>query len=175
MPRRNCTAPPALLALATLGSQLGTGLAPARSWRLAPAGATSQTRTEETVTVRPMSTSRPVPVLRLEKNGVAYHWLYQGAARLPATARAAICGLSPLAVPDGPNAVTRVTVSACAGTGAAVGDAEADEEAEAEGDELAMADDRTALALPGRPGPAAEGRELAAAAGRALPTPEANL
>ena len=63
-------------------------------------------------------------------------------------------------------------------TGVGVGD-DGDEVAtaaeEADADEVTTGDDWTALAFPGLPGPAGEGRGLAAAAGRAWPTPVANL
>src|SRR5258708_8628507 len=83
---------------------------------LAPERLPRDTRTEETVTVRPMSRSRPVPFFSAPNRGVAYHWLYQGRAAFPATANAAFCGLSPSARPTGPNAATLARPSACTPT-----------------------------------------------------------
>ena len=70
------------------------------------------------MTVRPMSRSRPVPFFSAPNCAVAYHWLFQGLAAFPATANAAFCGLSPSAVPAGPNAATLAGASACTATGA---------------------------------------------------------
>src|SRR6266702_3845812 len=73
---------------------------------MAPERLPTDSRTEATVTVRPMSRSRPVPCFSAPNRGVAYHWLYQGRAAFPATASAAFCGLSPSPRPAGPNAAT---------------------------------------------------------------------
>src|SRR5580704_11010521 len=115
---------PAPADVATVCRSARTGRPPARSWRVAPAWPPSESRTEEIVTVRPMSTSRPVPACRCPKSGVAYQSLYQGVAAWPAIANEARCGSSPSAVPAGPQAVTwagvRVWVAGLA-EGVAVG------------------------------------------------------
>src|SRR5260221_7983541 len=74
------------------------------------------------VTGRPLSSSRPVPDCRLPNRAVAYQLVCQGVARWPASASGAFCGLSPCAVPPGPNAAALAGVSAV--TGGAEGVAE---------------------------------------------------
>src|SRR5215470_13513960 len=114
-----------------------------------------------------MSSSSPVPRFSAPNRAVAYHWLVQGWAGWPPIANAARCGLSPSAVPAGPNAATRAGGSTCTGTGVAEGGGEV-----AAWAALAW----TAGALVGGlvAPPGEEGRGLAAAAGWA-PTPETNL
>jgi hypothetical protein len=63
-----------------------------------------------------MSKRRPVPDFRFPSSGVAYHELYQGWVPL-ASIRETMVGLSPSAVPLGPNAATDATASEC-GAGA---------------------------------------------------------
>ena len=72
-----------------------------------------------------MSSSRPVPAALL-RSAAAYQSLTQGVAGSPLSARAAVCGLSPSAVPDGPNAATLagVRVRTATGVGEGVGDRE---------------------------------------------------
>src|SRR5205807_2721596 len=91
---------------------------------LAPERLPRDRRTEETVTVRPMSRSRPVPLFSAPNLGVAYHWLYQGRPACPAIANAAFCGLSPSARPAGPNAATLAGARACTATGVTEGGGE---------------------------------------------------
>src|SRR5580700_9337614 len=98
--------------VATVCRSASTGRLPARSWRVAPAWPPRESRTEEIVTVRPMSTSRPVPACRCPKSEVVYQSLYQGVARWPEIASEARCGSSPSAVPAGPKAVTLAGVRA---------------------------------------------------------------
>src|ERR1700733_5837261 len=149
-----------------------TGRPPARSSRLAPGWSPRESRTEEIVTVRPMSSSRPVPACRCPKSGVAYQSLYQGVAAWPAIANEARCGSSPSAVPAGPKAVTWAGLRAWAtATGLAEG------VAVAEG--LACAVLAWTLGVMDGAGlgrPAWVGCWLGVAAVRwVLPTPEANL
>ena len=122
------------------------------------------------MTVRPMSTSRPVPACRCPKSEVAYQSLYQGVAGWPEIANEARCGSSPSAVPAGPKAVTRAGVRAwTTATGLAEG--------------VAVGLDCAVLAWTlgvidgaGLGWPAWVGRWLVASAARwVLPTPEANL
>ena len=119
MPGRNCAVPPAFETRATAGSQAGTGLLPARNWMSAPE-LTRDSRTEATVTGRPMSSSSPVPRFSAPNRAVAYHWLIQGRARSPPMASAAPCWSSPSPRPAGPNAATLAAVSVCTATGLAV-------------------------------------------------------
>ena len=99
------TVPPAFAAVATRGSQAGTGLLPARNWMSAPE-LTRDSWTDATVTGWPMSSRSPVPCFSAPNRAVAYHWLIQGRARSPPMACAARCGSSPSAVPAGPKAAT---------------------------------------------------------------------
>src|ERR1700722_7756487 len=108
--------------VATGGRSARTGRPAARRSRLAPGWSPRESRTAEMVTVRPMSSSRPVPACRCPKSEVAYQSLYQGVAAWPAIANEARCGSSPSAVPAGPKAVTRAGLRAWAtATGLAEG------------------------------------------------------
>ena len=75
------------------------------------------------VSVRPRSSSSPVPAFRLPNAAVAYQSVRQGVAGLPDSASDASCGLSPSAVPPGPNAVALTGITALTRT--AVGDGRA--------------------------------------------------
>src|SRR5579875_1631845 len=110
------TVPPAPDDLATVVRS--DGLGPARSSRSAPGLPPSDSRTEVTVTGRPMSTSRPVPSYRFPNSGVVYQSVRHGVAGLPLSASAACCGSSP---PPGPNAATLAGVSAAVGVAAGEG------------------------------------------------------
>jgi hypothetical protein len=77
-----------------------------------------------------MSNKMPVPDCRFPNSGVVYHELYHGCA-LPSLTRDTMPGLSPSAVPSGPNAATDATVSEC-GTGVLAGAAGVDGTADAD-------------------------------------------
>src|SRR5580693_7361311 len=113
---------PAPVDVATGCRSASTGRLPARNGRVAPGWSPRESRTEEIVTVRPMSSSRPVPACRCPKSGVAYQSLYQGVAAWPAIANEARCGSSPSAVPAGPKAVTRAGLRAWATATGLAGD-----------------------------------------------------
>src|SRR5271165_1148958 len=119
--RGRLSRPAASLAVVATGRALSSGTAPTRSSRFAPGRPPSVSLTVVTVTVRPMSRSKPVPVFRSPKFGVAYQSVSQPAAGSART-RAAFCGLSPSAVPLGPNAtaVTGAIVRGRGGTGVRV-------------------------------------------------------
>src|SRR3984957_2374086 len=104
--RDSSTVPLATADVATGCKSASTGRPPARNSRLAPGWSPRESRTAEMVTVRPMSSSRPVPACRCPKSEVAYQSLYQGVAAWPAIANEARCGASPSVVPAGPKAVT---------------------------------------------------------------------
>src|SRR6516162_2046750 len=106
---------PASADVATVCRSASAGLLPARSCRSEP-DVPRESRTEEIVTVRPMSSSRPVPAYRFPKDAEVYQSVRQGVAGLPLTASAAFCGSSP---PRGPEAATLAGVRACTGTGLA--------------------------------------------------------
>src|SRR5579872_5949344 len=110
--RVSSTVLPAAVEVATVRRSARTGRRPARSCRTAPGWPPRDSRTEETVTVRPMSSSKPVPACRWPKSGVTYQSLNQGVAAWPEIANEARCGSSPSAVPAGPNADTRAGVRA---------------------------------------------------------------
>src|ERR1700749_2919075 len=81
------------------------------------------------VTRRPRSISSPVPSLRLPNAGEAYHWLCQAGPALLLMAASAVCGLSPVPAPPGPNVSTLARarsfdggVAACVGEGVGVGE-----------------------------------------------------
>src|SRR5260370_20327743 len=121
--RDNSTLLPAPADVATVCRSASTGRLPARNSRVAPARPPRESRTEEIVTVRPMSTSRPVPACRCPKSGVVYQSLYQGVLGWPEIANEARCGSSPSAVPAGPKAVTLAGGRASPATGLAEGGA----------------------------------------------------
>src|SRR6516225_7623814 len=108
---------PASVDVATVCRFANAGLLPARSCRSEPEEP-RESRTEEIVTVRPMSSSRPVPAYRFPKDAEVYQSVRQGVAGLPLTASAAFCGSSP---PLGPKAATLAGARACATTGLAEG------------------------------------------------------
>jgi hypothetical protein len=70
------------------------------------------------VSVRPRSTSSPVPDSRLPKCAVVYQSVVQGADGSPDSAAEAFCGLSPSEVPSGPNAAALTGVTWRTGGGA---------------------------------------------------------
>src|SRR5579862_1421407 len=153
---------------ATERSSDRTGLPPTRTWRSAPGRPARDRRTDVIVTVRPRSSSRPVPPFPL-RSEVAYHWLVQGVAGSPLSARAAICGLSPSAVPAGPNAVTLAGVRVRTATG--VGESVGDREGWAE---VTWADGVTDGSVAGWPATRVGRGAVAAAGWCAWPTPATN-
>src|SRR5579872_2195929 len=168
--RVSSTVLPAAVEVATVRRSARTGRRPTRSCRTAPGWPPRDSRTEETVTVRPMSSSKPVPACRWPKSGVTYQSLNQGVAAWPEIANEARCGSSPSAVPAGPNADTRAgvrasTTAAGLAEGVAVG--------------LGCAVLACTLGVMDGAGlgrPVWVGRWLVASAARwVLPTPEANL
>jgi hypothetical protein len=64
------------------------------------------------VTVRPRSSSSPVPAFRLPKSAVVYQSVRHGVAGSPDSASDSACGLSPSDAPPGPNAVALTGVRA---------------------------------------------------------------
>src|ERR1700722_20449652 len=99
-------APLALVAIATRDRSASDGVLPTRSWKPAPGTPPRVTPSPVIVTGRPMSSSRPVPPWTFANCGVPYQFVVQAVAGLASIARDASCGLSPSAVPSGPNATT---------------------------------------------------------------------
>src|ERR1700720_2233124 len=164
---------PAPADVATVCRSASTGRLPARSSRAAPARPPRESRTEEIVTVRPMSSSRPGPACRCPKSEVAYQSLYQGVAAWPAIANEGRCGAAPSGGPAGAKAVTRAGLRAWT---TATGLAEGVTVGVAEG--LACAVLAWTLGVMDGAGlgwPAWVWRWLVAAVRWVLPTPEANL
>ncbi len=105
-------------------------------------------------------------------SGAAYQSLYQGVAALPLIALVAVEGLSPSAVPAGPNAATLAGVSTRATTG--VGEGEGVAEGVAAGGAAGAL--VAAFAVPTAAGWDWTGGRVVAAAGcRSRPTPATNL
>src|SRR6516165_6822802 len=111
--RLNRTGPPASAALATTCRP--AGVVPARTCRFAPCVLPSRMVTLVAVTVRPRSSSKPVPVCRLPNCAVVYQEVCHGVAGLPDSASEAFCGLSPSEVPLGPNAAALTGFSLVSG------------------------------------------------------------
>src|ERR1700722_7117655 len=111
-------APLALVAIATRDRSASGGVLPARGWKPAPGTRPRVTPAPVIVTGRPMSSSRPVPPWTFANCGVPYQLVVQAVAGLASIARDASCGLSPSAVPSGPNAPTLTGASAGPGPGA---------------------------------------------------------
>ena len=82
------TVPPTSSALAATGSSASSDVFPTRTWTSAPTVAPRASRRLLTVTVSPMSSSRPVPDWRLPNVAEVYQWLYHG------------CPVPPLITPD---------------------------------------------------------------------------
>src|SRR5215469_12490940 len=128
--RVNWTEPPASVALATRCRC--AGVVPARTCRLAPCVLPSRIVTLVAVTVRPRSSSRPVPSCKLPNCAVVYQEVCHGVAGSPDSASEAFCALSPSEVPLGPNAaaltgfslVSGITVGARPGLSGLEADAE---------------------------------------------------
>src|SRR5258706_7667319 len=117
---RSCTTPPAVVARATVRRSASVGTLPARSSMSAPGMLPSVIWALVIVTGRPMSRISPVPARRLPNVAVAYQLVCQGVAGCPASASGAFCGLSPCAVPPGPNAAALAGVSVVTGGADAV-------------------------------------------------------
>src|ERR1700734_412007 len=96
----------ASLAIATGDRPASDGVLPTRSWKSAPGTPPRVTPAPVIVTGWPRSSSRPVPPWTFANCGVPYQFVVQAVAGLPSIAREASCGLSPSAVPSGPNATT---------------------------------------------------------------------
>src|SRR6516165_2034710 len=128
--RLNRTGPPASAARAT--TCRSPGVVPARTCRSAPCALPSRMVTLVAVTVRPRSSSRPVPVCRLPKCAVVYQEVCHGVAGSPDSASEAFCELSPSEVPLGPKAAALTGFRLVSGTAVATGGGLAGLEADAE-------------------------------------------
>jgi hypothetical protein len=113
---RSVTTPAASAARATVRRSASAGSLPARNWTSVPVTGPSVICAEVIVTGLPMSSSRPVPGLRLPKPAVVYQWVCHAAAGEPPIASRASWGLSPSLSPRGPNAATLTGASAWAAT-----------------------------------------------------------
>ncbi len=153
--RRSRTVPPASVALATTG--MSGKVVPARTRRSAPGMLPSPMVTLAAVTVRPRSSSRPVPVCKLPNRAVVYQSVCHGVAGSPDSAREAPCGLSPSDVPPGPNAVALTGVTSDTGTAVGAGRGLAGPDAVAECGLGRGPPDAPGVRAAARPGDAREG------------------
>src|SRR5580693_1776161 len=97
------------------------GSSPARNWRFAPENGPRSMRTVVAVTAEPMSSSSPVPCSSWPNSAFVYQSVCHGCAEPERTGSIALPGLSPSAVPSGPNASAAETVSGLTGAGRTAG------------------------------------------------------